>query len=156
MTVSQVDPLQSPELVEIYRLNLFPYDFSSLFFCNSGTVTYNGVVYTGYPFKSSGFDKLTDGKLPTPSLTLSNHNGYITNLLALYNDLINCQIVRHFVYRDNLDDGTSPNPVNYSTGDIFYVNYYSADENTVTLFLRSVLEIGELQLPRNRISDLLV
>jgi len=92
MAVSQQDPLYSPELVELYQLDLRPYSASTLLFCNSGTVQYAGFTYQGYPLKSDGYEKLSDGKLPTPTLTLSNKDGYVTGLLALYNDLINCQV----------------------------------------------------------------
>lgn len=153
MALSRTDSLQTDALIELFHIH--EKGGTHFYFCNSGTVVYNGVTYTGYPSESKGYERRTEGGLPTPELTLDNTTGIITTYLAVYNDFINAAVYRFFVYRQNLDDGTNPDTSAYSTPDLFYVNYYTANEMSVTLHLRSVMEVNNLELPKGRLAELM-
>jgi lambda family phage minor tail protein L len=152
MALSNTDKLNTDAPIELVKV--VEKGGAQFHFSNAGTVTYNGITYTGYPNQYKRYTKNSEGKLPTPELTLDNSTGIISTYLAIYKDFINAAVYRFFVYRQNLDDGTNPDITAYSTPEVYYVDFYTADDFTVTLNLRSALEVNNLQLPKGRLSEL--
>jgi lambda family phage minor tail protein L len=141
-----MNTLITPELLELLEIDLTSLGVPSIYLCNTQQVTYLGITYTLYPFKTEGYEKSGEGKLPQPTITFSNINGYVTDLLSIYNDFVNIPIHRRLLWSDSLTAGDT------ST---FYVNNYQENEQIVSVVLRSALEVTNRALPFGRLSQLL-
>lgn len=70
-------------------------------------------TYTRYPIHASGFDKVGNGQIPRPKLTVANINGLVASLARDYNDLIAARLVRVRTFLKYIDS------VNFSSGNQF-------------------------------------
>jgi lambda family phage minor tail protein L len=141
-----MNTLVTPELLELLKIDLSSLGVPSIYLCNTQELTYLGTIYTLYPFKTEGYEKSGEGKLPQPTITFSNINGYVTDLLSIYNDFVNIPILRTLVWSDSLTAGDT------ST---YFVNNYQENEQYVSVVLRSALEVSSRALPFGRLAELL-
>lgn len=141
-----MNTLVTHELLELLEIDLTSLGVPAIYLCNTQEVTYLGNTYTIYPFKTEGYEKSGEGKLPQPTITVSNINGYVTDLLSIYDDFVNIPIKRTYVWSDSM-----------TAGDVqtFYVTNYQENEQVVSFVLRSALEVASVKLPKGRLASLL-
>lgn len=138
------------------------------FFCNSSStnfqpVVFNGVTYTPFPIRIDKMD--TDGKssLPRPQLTVSNINGFVSNLLLQNAQLVGATITRTRVHARFLDaanfpagqplpNWVTPDPSASYSPEPFIVNRKITENPSVVSWeLASPLEAQNAVLPKNQI-----
>jgi lambda family phage minor tail protein L len=141
-----MNTLTTSELLELLEIDLSSLAAPNIYLCNTQEVSYLGNTYIAYPFQSEGYEKAGEGKLPQPTITASNLNGYISDLLSIYNDFVNIPIKRYLVWSNTLTVGDTQT---------FYVNNYTETEQYVSFTLRSALEVSSTMLPRARLAELL-
>lgn len=118
---------------------------------SSSPVSFGGNTYEPRPFEGSGYKRDTRGTTPQPQIKLSDEDGFVSSILELYSDLINCPVSRFFVSEENLTDSLA-----YSIPETFQVNSYTSDTATreVVVTLRSILEGNEAKIPGRLLSEL--
>lgn len=115
-------------------------------------VTFGGNTYEPRPFEGTGYKRDSRGTSPQPQIKLEDSDGYVTSILDIYNDLINCPVSRFFVSGENLGD-----PLSYSIPETFLVNAYTVDtaSREVIITLRSILEGTDSRIPKRLLSELI-
>ena len=156
------------QLIELWELNGTAvgldtvYRFVNSSSCNFQSVTFNGVSYMPFPIKVESME--TDGKssLPRPRLSVSNINGFVSNLLLLNtNSLDGATVTRRRVYARFLDAANYPTPTPiWVTPDTtaafpdepFIINRKTTENPQVVQWeLASPLEMNNVRLPRRQI-----
>lgn len=154
-------------LLELYTVDATAIGLQTIYRFHDGSnnllrpVTFNGVQYTPFPVKAENFSFDGKGGVDRPKLTLSNVNGFVSNLLLQNANLIGAKVTRTRVFARFIDASNFPNNINpYGTpdptatypDDIFYVNRKVLENNQVVQFeLASNLELDGVQLPRRQI-----
>ena len=124
-------------------------------------IVFNGQEYDYFPIKAEGFEIHGDGRLPRPTLTMSNHQGVISLRLSTFNDFINHKVTRIKTFVKYLDNVNFPNDVNPHaepdpeasfSEDIYFVNQkIREDDNIVEFELVSILELQNANIPARTI-----
>jgi lambda family phage minor tail protein L len=145
-------------IVELFEIDATSIPGGVVFtFCNQveadGTsVSYDGKVYNVYPVKAEGFEKSIDGRFPEPTITFSNIFSYISGIIQVLGGLRNCPVKRRRIHYSDLLAGDTMAEFN---SDIYYIDRYSENSITVTLYLKSSLDKGNLNLPKRRVVSLI-
>ena len=161
----QAQQLFTAALVELYELDTTPLTLINGTSGSTGTqyyftpgnldgtpVVYQGVTYTAIPIEGQGFEWSGQGKLPQPTLTLSNIGGLATALVLANNDLVGCKVTRTRVFANNLDGATNADATAYFEPDVFIVNRKSKHTKELIEFeLRATFDAEGLMLPRRQI-----
>ena len=113
-------------------------------------ITFDGIDYMSYPVKIEGFEKNIEGRFPEPTITFANINGYITGLIQIFNGFRGCPVIRRRIYYDDVD-----NPSLEFIPDKYFISRYNETSLTVTLYLQSLLDRGNFQIPARRVIQLL-
>lgn len=66
-------------------------------------IVFDSLLYRRYPIQASGFDKIGNGSIPRPKLTISNIGGIIGSLTREYNDLVGAKLTRTRTFARYLD-----------------------------------------------------
>lgn len=106
-------------------------------------VTFDSVVYTKFPVQHDFISSNTSGQIDTIKITLGNVSRLIQAYLELY-EFRGKKVKVQCVFADQLATATA------FISDIFYIDSYSADENSVTFTLSSKFDILNLELPNRR------
>lgn len=125
-------------------------------------VKFAGQLYTRFPLKWSPAEMNSDGSISKSSITIANVSREIMYYVEQYKGLRTCRVSIKTVYENALDelyfpqsDGsviTEDNPKKNNTAfveDEFYIDNYSATEQTVTFQLEPIIDL-EIRLPRRR------
>lgn len=117
--------------------------------------------YDYFPIKAEGFEVQGDGRLPRPTLTLSNHQGVISLRLGVFKDFINYKVTRiktfvkyldNINFPDNINPFAEPDPEAAFSSDVYYVNKKTNEDDTSVSFeLVSLLELQNADIPARRI-----
>ena len=160
----QSQQLATHALIELYELDTTP--LSAINGTTSGGTVYswtpgtlggaslvfNGTTYAPLPIYGSGFEWTGQGKLPQPSIQISNVGGLVTGLVIGNGDLVGAQLTRLRVFEDNLDGQANADPTAYFEPDIFVVARKARHTNEFIEFeLRASFDAQGLQLPRRQI-----
>ena len=102
-----------------------------------------------------------DGKLPRPTLTISNHRGIVSKYLKALGDLSGFKVTRRRTFLKFIDEVNFPENINpFGTSDpdasfeddIFYINTKkSENKHSVEFELVSILELEQVFLPTRQI-----
>jgi lambda family phage minor tail protein L len=141
-------------LTTIYRF----YDGSNN---NYKPLTFDGIEYTAFPIKVEGLDYDGKGSLPRGTVTLSNINGFISNLLLQNQQLNRAKFTRIRVYARFIDSvnflnstnpyGT-PDPTAAFEPDLFFINRKTAETQDVVSFeIVTSLELENVKIPNRPI-----
>ena len=154
-------------LLEFFLLDGRSVGLSTIYYFHSATnnnykaIVFNGISYTPFPVKVEGYEFRSDGSLPRPKVTLSNMNGFVSNILLGSVNLIGAQFIRRRVYARYIDAVNFPNNQNpYGTPDptaaypdeIFFVNRKVTENSQVVQFeLATSLDLEQAQLPNRQV-----
>lgn len=127
--------------------------------CNYQPITFNGVQYTPFPILIENVDSDGKGSLPRPKLTVSNINGFVSNLLLQYTNLEGATVTRTRVHARYLDrvnwpadrpapSWVTPDPTAAYSPESWQVNRKMTENpSVVTWELKSPLEAQRARLP---------
>ena len=154
-------------LLELFTLDATSIGLSTIYRFHAGTnerlkpITFNGLEYTPFPLRAEGYEYDGKGGVSRPKITLSNVNGFLSNLLLQNANLIGAKVTRtrvfaRFIDAVNFTNGINPygtpDPTAAYPDDIYYVNRKIAENQSVVSFeLSSVLDIEGAELPRRQI-----
>lgn len=133
---------------------------ATLRFCNytetdGSDVTFDSETYTAYPIQSAnGWERSLEGALPRPTIVLSNIFGDISAAVRDYG-VVNAKVVRNTVATKSLDTGTDPDTTAILRQETYYLSRVAWNANFATLFLRSPIDVENLNLPRRTVGSLL-
>lgn len=152
-------------LVSLYTLNGAAIGMQEVFtFCDGSNSNYqpiifNGVSYAPFPILSAKFGNDGTGKPVRPTLSASNVNGFISQLLLQNQNLIGAMFIRQRVFARFLDAANwtggnpwgTPDPTAAYTPEIWYVNRKTQEnQQLVEWELASLFETDGLKLPRRQ------
>jgi lambda family phage minor tail protein L len=114
-----------------------------------GTVKMGGVVYNPMPIELSAMEWSGQGKLPRPTLRISNIGGLITALVAEFGDIVGATVTRRMTFKSFLDGEATPDPSALFEPDIFTVDRKSAHNKTYIEFeLAPAMDQQGIALPK--------
>tara|TARA_R100000655_G_scaffold46611_2_gene83576 strand:+ start:522 stop:1100 length:579 start_codon:yes stop_codon:yes gene_type:complete len=135
---------------------------------SNASIIWQGNTYTKFPISASGFEYSMEGKLPRPTLTVSNILGTITALMATvnattpFNDLQGAKFVRIRTLSQFLDAANFPQNVNpFGTPDntaelpqeIYFINNKIVENREIVQFeLVSTFDLEELFIPQKQVT----
>ena len=112
-------------------------------------IVFGGFTYTQYPIEAEGFERGSEGTMPTPTLRVSNVLGGISSIVQDYNDLVGATVRRIRTFRKFLDDQPTADPDSYFPIDEFVVNRKTSQNKVfVEWELRSVLDLEGKYIPK--------
>ena len=103
LTRDNTDVESDPSLLNVIR-------FSSDCLENGNPITFGGFTYTLYPIEAEGFERGSEGTMPTPTIKVSNVLGGVSSILQEYNDLVGATVRRIRTFRKFLDDMPTADP----------------------------------------------
>jgi len=132
------------------------------------SIFFQGHEYVGVPIQVEGYEVSSQGKLPTPKLTMSvNEEGIallaiLKNKIRLLGDFVGCKITRKRTFARFLDFSNfncNNRPENLQTNeliefppDIYYVNRKSREDKlSIEYELASILDLEGIKLPKRQI-----
>lgn len=155
------------QLISLYELDGSNIGLSVIYRFYAGTnemnrpITFDGNEYMAFPVFAEGFEMDGKGSLPRPKISVSNINGFISNIILQNENIIGAVFKRIRVYARFLDAVNFPNGKNpYGTPDpeagytpdIFYINRKANENAQVVQFeLISQIELENVSLPRRTI-----
>lgn len=104
-------------------------------------ITYDGVTYTKFPIKHDEIRENSQGEIDNFKVTVANVNLLIQAYLESY-DLRGKKVTITLVWANQLND------VDANIKFIFYIDNYTATQDTVEFVLSSKYDIIDLTLPR--------
>lgn len=142
LTRDNTDVESDPSLLNVIR-------FSSDCLENGNPITFGGFTYTLYPIEAEGFERGSEGTMPTPTIKVSNVLGGVSSILQEYNDLVGATVRRIRTFRKFLDDMPTADPDSYFPIDEYVVNRKTAQNKVyVEWELRSVLDLEGKYIPK--------
>lgn len=122
------------QLITLFQLDCTKFaDGSILYFTptaeSSTPIVFGGITYTPVEIKADGFEYNGQGAFPTPTLALSNVGQLASALVLAYDDLIGATVTRLRTLRPYLDDGTTPDPLQIFTPDVYVVEQKTLHTN---------------------------
>jgi lambda family phage minor tail protein L len=124
-------------------------------------LVFGGIGYDFIPITATGFEYVGDGRLPRPSLTVSNYMGFMSIKALHFDDFIGHKFTRIKTFIRFLDNENFPNNLNpfgipdsdeAFAVDEFYVNQKTQENKNVMEFeLVSIMELEGVSLPARRI-----
>lgn len=120
-------------------------------YTQSGDITWQGNVYSPWPIEVSGLE-VTGRQQPQPRLTVANVDRSISQLCALYQDLVGAEITIHRTYGEFLDGQPGADPTAEHPLEFFTIESKSAeDDETVEFQLMTGISFAGRQLPGRQI-----
>lgn len=150
--VSDTRQLSITGWIELFEIT---YNGSTIRICNdesdNGYVTFGGDTYTCVPVLLQGFELSGSGKLPNPSITVSNVTKIVRAVFGS-SDLVGAKIKRITTLAKYLDNGSSPSTANVTSA-IFYVDQLaSEDSQQITYNLETPLSALGIKLPLQQVT----
>lgn len=163
MTIQQdVSQTWHDAIIELFELDLEPitgsasdkYYFTAGVMPDNSKMQWKGEVYEPLPIEASGFERTTQGQIPTPELTVANVLGTLASVVNALDDLVGAKVVRRRTLLKYLDNGTEPDSTQEFPEDIFYIERKVAETSvTITWQLASKIDLEGLQLPKRIITQ---
>lgn len=123
------------QLITLFSIDCTKFDDGTiLYFCSTSEattgVTFNGITYTPIPIEATGFEYNGQGSLPTPTLKVSNVGKVASALVILFDGLLGATVTRLRTLRQYLDDGSTPDPMQYFAPDVYQIEQKTKHDNT--------------------------
>lgn len=147
-------------MIEMFELEVGAnvYRFSNQTNESGGDIVWQGQTYTRMPIEANGFEFSTQGKLPRPTIRISNVTQFIGGIVRNNDDLVGCKVTRRRTFAKFIDsvnfvggnptaDATAELPV-----DIYYVER-KVSENKIMIEweLATSLDLSGVMLPARQI-----
>lgn len=147
------------EYIKLFHLDLSAFGETDFYFIpgpegggSAHSVTFDGQVYSPFDITADGFEMSGDGKLPRPTLTVSNVSGIFTPLLVAHKDLKGAILTRMRTFSKFLDDGSDPDPTARFADDVFILNKKTKDDgNIVQWECAALMDVEGARLPGRQI-----
>lgn len=122
-------------------------------YCQVGTITWQGNVYSPWPLITEGFER-TSAQQPTPKITVGNIDASISALCLQFQDLVGAKVTVHRTLGKYLDavnfGGSNPtaDPTQEFPPDIWLIERKASEDNEQVQFeLSSPLNFDGMTLP---------
>lgn len=156
MTIrEEIQRLEVGEIVELYEVDATAlggeiYRFHG--YGTEGVITWQGLEYSPWPIKASGFAMTGQGRMPTPKLSMGNVGGFITALVVFFNDLVGSTVIRRRTLGKYLDGRPDADPTEEFPPETWYIEQKAGEDSEQVVFeLSSALNFQGVQLPRRQI-----
>tara|TARA_R100001163_G_C5061652_1_gene198585 strand:+ start:383 stop:1495 length:1113 start_codon:yes stop_codon:yes gene_type:complete len=126
-----------------------------------GEISFGGKSYSPFPLEVEGFEIKGDGTLPRPKMTLSNVDGFVSNIINGKDDFVGLKTtrIRTFLkyldesnFIDNINPFGAPDETAKFPNETYFINRkVSEDKYSVQFELSSELELESVQLPSRTI-----
>ncbi len=118
-------------------------------FLGTNPVTFQGNTYTPMPIEMTGVEWSGQGKLPRPTLRVSNIGGLAAGLVIAYGDMLGATVTRLRTLREFLDDGSAADPTSYAEPDIYTLDRKSSQTKAAVEWeCTASLDQQGLKIPR--------
>jgi lambda family phage minor tail protein L len=118
-------------------------------FLGTNPVRFRGNDYTPLPIEMTGVEWAGTGKLPRPTLRVSNIGGLAAALVIAHGDLLGATVTRIRTLREFLDDGADADPTSFSEPDIFTIDRKSSQTKvSIEWECAAKLDFQGLMIPR--------
>lgn len=124
-------------------------------------LVFNSTTYTPFPIAVEGMGYDGKGSPVRPKLTASNINGFTSNLLLQYQNLIGARIIRRRVFARYIDAVNFPGSVNpYGTPDptaaypdeVWFINRKITENQQIVQWeLATLFEVDGIRLPKRTV-----
>jgi len=116
----EVDPI-----VSLYEIDASNQDAGIYHFCSMSKenqiVVFGGISYVPIALETEGWEKSSQGSLPTPTVRISNVTKALSSLVIAYNDLLGANFTRIRTLRKFLDGESGQNPNAYLIKDVYQI-----------------------------------
>ena len=165
---TQIQSLNPSAIIELFQLQLTAAvnGIDTTFYYHAGTndltadVVFQGITYSAAPIEADGFELISKGTLPRPSMRIANTTGAISALLLAYNPLqakvTRIRTCKKFLDAVNFVGGVNPSadPTAKFEDQIWYIDRVSRENAQLVEFeLISKLDLTNLQLPGRQVQD---
>lgn len=153
---SDIQKLTPGSLVELYTIDLSPIGQSTTYRFTPGNIgedniVFNGITYISFPVECEGFEYNAEGKMPRPTIRVSNINNSLLGAVITYNDLVGCTLTRRRTFTKYLDGQPTSDPNAQLPYDIFYFNRKTRQNKFMIEFeLISALDVEGVYLPKKQ------
>lgn len=162
MITSDIQGLEPGARVELFELDATTIAGGELLrfhgYQQAASIWWQGNEYTAWPIKTEGFAKTSEGRQPTPRLSVGNVDGSISSLCIMFDDLVGAKLTRHVTLGQYLDAANfaggnpSADPSQEFPPDVWFIEQKTGETNEVVEFeLSSALDFQDAQLPRRQI-----
>lgn len=155
--------LSTDAMVELYQLDTTALTnlngvsgTGSVYHWTPGTVggaavSLAGVSYVPLSIEGSGFDWNGQGKLPTPTLRITNIGGIAAALVIEFGDLLGAQVTRQLIFERFLDGQAEADPTAAFIPESYRVDRKASQTKAAIEFeLRSTFDAQGVMLPRRQ------
>lgn len=161
MTINQKlhTDVQSPSpgnLVTLFELDMTDMGGTTSYFVmatiSGAAVELDGQAYTPIDVKAEGFDIQGGGKLPRPTITVSNVSKSFQSLVGTYDDLVGAVLTRKRTYSKYLDGESAADTSAYFTADIWVIEQKTQQNKFIISWqLSAYLDFEGTYLPKRQI-----
>lgn len=141
-TIQQVSQQSDPgQLVVLFTVDATALGGSVYRFTNSasasGVITFQGQNYAALDFQADGFEVRGDGRLPTPTLKVSNAQALLLAGVIALNDLLGATVTRLRTFSQFLDGAANADPNAYFPLEVYKIEQKTAHSKLELAFTLS-------------------
>ncbi|MGZ8172577.1 MAG: phage minor tail protein L [Methylobacter sp.] len=165
LVVADVQSLQPNALMELFVLDMTVIGQGFLYFhpgtnALAGDVVWQGHTYIHLPIEAEGFASGSTGTLPRPKVRLANIDGAFSAMVASYDDLIGCKIIRKRTFAKYLDaanfagGNVAADPNQHFPDDVWFIDQKIAENRYVIEWeLASAFDLTGQMLPARQVNQ---
>lgn len=118
------------------------------------TISFGSVTFTAVPIQITGMEISGQGALQTPTLTITNTDGLIQEVVNTWGDLETCKLTRWRTFARFLDGGENPDPSAFYGPDVYEIDRKSSDTpEAIQWELRALIDRQGVYVGRTIIRD---
>jgi lambda family phage minor tail protein L len=127
----------------------------------NGPIYWQGQAYQAFPIEAEGFDQVTSGPHPRPTLRVANVMGLVGALVRDWKGLRGAKVIRKRTLAKYLDavnfaaGNASANPDSHYMDDLWTIDRRAQSNHQVVSFeLASPIDAADVELPKRQILEL--
>ena len=142
---------QTSPFIELYTIDLTAiggsvYNYTNNVNSTGGNIVFGSTTYAALPIKTEGWDYVSTGQSPKPTLTLSNVNKTMMSAVIALGDMVGGKVTRYRTYEKFLGDSSK-----FIGPDVYLIEQKIAhNKNFISWQLTSVLDRMGIRLPRRQ------
>ena len=108
---SDIQSLEPGRIIELFEVNCSAIGGDDLRFhgyLHSAAIVWQGEEYRAWPITAAGFERTSDARQPSPTLTVGDINGTISALCVALGDLVGAKVFRRRTLAQYLDAANFP------------------------------------------------